>query len=87
MAASSDNGESKEGKESREKWEYRVIKVNDEGRDLAPNSEWGSINKLAEDGWEYHEVLGWNVNSGWGHMLFRKPLRNEEDSPKTRKKS
>lgn len=68
-----------------EKWEYKVIKINDEGRDLSPNSSWGDINKLAGEGWEYHEVLGWNVNAGWGHMLFRKPLE-EEDSSKSRKK-
>ena len=66
--------------------EYRIIKINDDGKDLSPNSEWGNINKLAEDGWEFHEVLGWNVNAGWGHLLFRKGGDKESDTRKDPKK-
>ena len=68
-------------------WEYKIVKINDDGKDLAPNSEWGELNKLAEDGWEYQEVLGWNVNAGWGHLLFRRGGDDSRQESKGGKKS
>ena len=67
--------------------EYRIVKINDDGKDLSPNSEWGNINNLAEDGWEFHEVLGWNVNAGWGHLLFRRGGDSNKGSKKESSKS
>ncbi len=67
--------------------EYRIVKINDDGKDLSPNSEWGNINKLSEDGWEFHEVLGWNVNAGWGHLLFRRGGDRDKGSKKESSKS
>ena len=76
----------KDGKDSNKR-EYKIVKINDEGKDLAPNSDWGNINKLLDDGWEFHELLGWNVNAGWGHVLFRRGWEDEgEGSSRGNKK-
>lgn len=63
------------------KWEYKVIRPESKGRDVAEDKMATALNKLGEEGWEcvgtVGEVTGTNVQGTWTKavLILKRPKR------------